>query len=702
MSVSGFDTGDFEEVPFDYQPKPRRRRRKTPRIAFPDAGVQREAAGWAMGLLVQAASLPPRRFKSMFEDIEFDKLGLDIEDALGMDDSEFRSAVREQARRKWKNLIDEGSPLLARNLAKLSDLLALDRAERWMLRVFAHIPHFRPLQNVAGACCDDDSALLARILAQASGMGIEMFRKDLRSDRNRLWQLGLLQRSLCGGGVGEVAEPLHEELLHADFDPVSTLRGIVRESAPVTLARIDFPHLEQDTQLLLPWLGHALDTNKPGCNVLIHGEPGVGKTEYSRWLAQELSASLLEVPLEDNDGDPIEGRARFTRLSLCQRIAAKRGATLVLFDEMEDAFGHSKAWTNEQLERNPVPTIWLCNYARHMDPAHLRRFDFIVEMRTPPRSQRLRIAREAFASAPVPETCIEAIAAHEDLTPAHVARIAGVVATLPARDAHERVQAVHRLAAGRLEVRGLSWNPNRDATPEHYRPDLINADVNLAVLVERLRRQPQARLCLDGPPGTGKSAFARHLAQQLDRPLLCRRGSDLRSKYIGETERNLATAFRDAESEGAVLVIDEADGFLGNRNNAIRSWEVNEVNELLQQMEQFRGVFVATTNRMDALDPAALRRFDHKLRFGWLRQDQRAGLLIDLARDLGLGEHALTPELRRVLDKLDHLAPGDFAVLRRQVEGNGASPSAADLIESLRREMSFKREGRARPMGFLQ
>ena len=102
MSVSGFDTGDFEEVPFDYQPKPHRRRRKMPRIAFPDTGVQREAAGWAMGLLVQAASLPPRRFKSMFEDIEFDKLGLDIEDALGMDDSEFRSAVREQARRKWK------------------------------------------------------------------------------------------------------------------------------------------------------------------------------------------------------------------------------------------------------------------------------------------------------------------------------------------------------------------------------------------------------------------------------------------------------------------------------------------------------------------------------------------------------------------------------------------------------------------------
>ncbi|NIP99131.1 MAG: AAA family ATPase, partial [Nitrospinaceae bacterium] len=70
-----------------------------------------------------------------------------------------------------------------------------------------------------------------------------------------------------------------------------------------------------------------------------------------------------------------------------------------------------------------------------------------------------------------------------------------------------------------------------------------------------------------------------------------------------------------AEENRALLFFDEADSFLRPREAAVRSWEVTEVNELLTQMETFRGVFLCATNFLNGLDSAALRRFTFKVEF---------------------------------------------------------------------------------------
>ncbi len=69
-------------------------------------------------------------------------------------------------------------------------------------------------------------------------------------------------------------------------------------------------------------------------------------------------------------------------------------------------------------------------------------------------------------------------------------------------------------------------------------------------------------------------SFARWLADQLDAPLLAKRASDLMSMWSGETEKNLAWAFKQAETERAILLIDEADSFLHDRRGARTSWEI--------------------------------------------------------------------------------------------------------------------------------
>lgn len=87
-------------------------------------------------------------------------------------------------------------------------------------------------------------------------------------------------------------------------------------------------------------------------------------------------------------------------------------------------------------------------------------------------------------------------------------------------------------------------------------------------------------------------------------PLLIKRASDLMSMWVGENEQNIALAFKEAEQDGALLLIDEVDSFLQDRRGAKNSWEVTLVNEMLTQMEAFSGVFIASTNLMDGLDQA--------------------------------------------------------------------------------------------------
>jgi hypothetical protein len=121
-----------------------------------------------------------------------------------------------------------------------------------------------------------------------------------------------------------------------------------------------------------------------------------------------------------------------------------------------------------------------------------------------------------------------------------------------------------------------------------------------------------------GPPGTGKTMAAQVLSRELE--LDCYRIdlSRVISKYIGETEQNLARVFDEAEAGGAVLFFDEADALFGKRSEVrdARDRYANlEVGYLLQRMEQYDGVAVLATNRMTDMDEAFLRRFQVVARF---------------------------------------------------------------------------------------
>ena len=172
---------------------------------------------------------------------------------------------------------------------------------------------------------------------------------------------------------------------------------------------------------------------------------------------------------------------------------------------------------------------------------------------------------------------------------------------------------------------------------------------------------PRLNILLSGAPGSGKTAFVKYLAKEVGAPLRTLKASDLISRYSGDTEKQIAEAFAEAKTNGEILFLDEIDSFLQDRSRADKSWEVSQVNELLQQMEEFEGVMVGATNFADNLDRAVLRRFTYKLKLDYLT-DEGKGIFFQR-----YFKTPLTDEERSRLNGIANLTPGDFRTVRESL-----------------------------------
>ncbi len=159
----------------------------------------------------------------------------------------------------------------------------------------------------------------------------------------------------------------------------------------------------------------------------------------------------------------------------------------------------------------------------------------------------------------------------------------------------------------------------------------------------RLRAVPSNgyRLLLSGPPGTGKTMAAEALAGALNRPLVKLDLSSVLSKWLGETEKFLSHVFEVAEAAGAVLILDEAEALLRQRESGAQASGLQTtVAWLLTRLERHPGAVVATTNRTRELDEAFFRRFDDYIvllipdaqtrRLLWAQALPAAGPAVDL------------------------------------------------------------------------
>ncbi|PID47086.1 MAG: hypothetical protein CSB47_01145 [Proteobacteria bacterium] len=631
----------------------------------------------------------------------------------------FRRVLKAQSELyEKKDISYEG--VLFRNLNELGRLVELSDTEKKLLSFGTLIHAVKDLAEV----CDVLGDLTSRGVVNTLSIILDI---DPSSIRQALSKEGLLNRTGLMRLDCDYPDNLDDQLSLLDeitdvllddeeMDIMQSLRRFFKTGREVALTPDDFKHVEKDYTLIHDYLKVANEKRIKGVNILIYGPPGTGKTEMARTIAKALGFPLYEV---NNTGEGTAGEYDETRVDsyqLCQQVLKRTPDTLILFDEIEDVFlrdgsmerfgirtssDTKKGWFNQLLEENTAPAIWVSNVIYHIDEAIIRRFDYVMELKTPPRQVRKKIFREYSKGMDVSDKWLQKIVNNEYLAPGLISRAVRVVSEINPSTQAEVESRLEQVISNTLGAMGYDKDLSKGVEPPiTYRPEALNPDYDLVTLQKALKQQPKGRICLYGQPGTGKSEFARHIADVLDLPLITKRASDLLDPYLGMTERHLSEMFEQANEEKAVLLLDEADSFLQDRVRARETWQVTQVNELLTQMEQFDGLFFCSTNLMEQLDQASLRRFDLKIKFDFIKSDQLWGLFKQVLRDY----HAEEPDeslWKKAVVSLENLTPGDFATVARQSRFSGKPLDAELLLEGLKRELKFKAYGAYKNMGFI-
>lgn len=635
------------------------------------------------------------------------------------------------------------STLVEKNIDALAELLQLNRAERALLLYGTLARYQRDLRSILVEFKVNNAPEAYAAIADVAGVKASEVGEALRAG-SRLERIGMVENLISEHNITDLADlmKVSEKLppvLMREYRSQSELMAVfTRPAARTQLTPADFDFVADDVRLLSGLLREAVARKEAGVNVLLYGPPGTGKTELARVVAQAAGLALFEVEYADRDGNALSGRDRYRSLQIAQVFLKGTAQSALLFDEVEDVFppisseaaqfmaraeqvpaphSHSvsgKAWVNQVLESNAVPTLWITNRIEQIDPAFRRRFAYHLELKSPPPGAREQLVRKTLEGVPVSEALVARLTERKGLTPAQIRTAVrfAQLAVAPARSATRR--GAKAVAAAPLDDlierqlrhadQALGRSPDVVQRPSvtQYSLDMLNVESRhpIPLIIDALKSRGHGCLCFHGAPGTGKTALAEHLAQRLGRPLMIRRASDLVSKFVGETEQQMAAMFREAESESAVLLLDEADSFLQDRRGAQRTYEVTEVNEMLQGMERFAGIFICTTNLMDRIDQAALRRFTFKIRFKPLTRAQRETMFAVEA--LGADATRIDDGMRRRLAALDQLCPGDFAAVKRQADILGTAMDPLEFLDQLEAEHRIKPEVReARGMGFM-
>jgi SpoVK/Ycf46/Vps4 family AAA+-type ATPase len=644
------------------------------------------------------------------------------------------------------------STLVEKNIDALANLLQLNRAERALLLYGTLARYQRDLRSLLVEFKVNNAPEAYAAIADVAGVKAPEVAEALRAG-SRLERIGMVENLISEHNITDLAdlmkvsEKLPPVLMREYRDQNELMAVFTRPAAHSDLGMGDFAFVQEDAQVLVSLLRNAVAGKEQGVNILLYGPPGTGKTELAKVVSRAAGLDLFEVEYADRDGNSLSGRDRYRSLQIAQVFLKGSTHSALLFDEVEDVFPpisseaaqlmarseqlpvpasgsvSGKAWVNQILESNTVPTLWVTNRIEQIDPAFRRRFAYHLELRSPPPGAREGVVRKTLEGVQVSDAFVAKLTARKGLTPAQIrtavrfARLASAPEDkMDVQVDAEGMQTI--LAGGRpllmesLIERQLKnadvalGNKSETAGRRNvttYDLSMLNVESRFEVprIVEALKSRGHGSLCFYGPPGTGKTALAEHIAKALDQPLIIKQASDLMSKYVGETEQNMAAMFREAEAEKAVLLLDEADSFLQDRRGAQRTYEVTEVNEMLQGMERHNGIFICTTNLLESLDQAALRRFTFKIKFMPLTREQRETMFVveALAGDASL----LTGAVSERLGKLTQLCPGDFAAVKRQVDILAAEFSTEEFLSQLEAEHRIKPEVReGRNMGFLQ
>ncbi|MBF7042138.1 AAA family ATPase [Campylobacter volucris] len=450
----------------------------------------------------------------------------------------------------------------------------------------------------------------------------------------------------------------------------------------------DFDYIQEKVNDIITLLKY-----KQKGNIFIYGKAGVGKNELSALMAKELNREILCVKAKISQ----KNSNRISNFYALQKIVNPK-KQMILFDECEDSFCYNslaeKIRINKILDENKAICIFLSN-SNDMDEAYLRRFDVILELESMPKEKKIQNIQNLFDKQrlKIDETIIESIASHPELSQGVILKCAQ-----NARIFKNKSQEIFlRLINENLKARSLE-PISIQKTSKKYDLNLIESDLNLKELIKNIDKNSSLRILSYGIAGSGKSEFAKEMAKSLNKTLHSYKLSDILDPYVGNNEKNIARIFKQASNDNAILQLDEIDALISNRENASKNWERSLVNEMLMQMENFEGIFIASTNHLKSLDQASIRRFDLKVEFKALKQEKLLKAFEFFAKELKLNYDK--KQIANKLLKLQNICLGDFALILRQ-DKIFKIKNIDEFLEKLEKESKLKSDDEKINMGFL-
>jgi transitional endoplasmic reticulum ATPase len=594
--------------------------------------------------------------------------------------------------------------IFSTRIHELSKVLGLDKDEveflGFLIRYQCHDPLNQMINDITSNGVD-----IADICTTCLNITKDKFYK-LLSRKERLLTSGAIESPASTGrylnDCFNVPDLIVVAMQRAYTCQDSILQLIMGDPAAASLDWQDFDHIANSRDRLLRFLKKAVKQRITGINILLYGPPGTGKTEFCKTLADKLRINLYSLTERNKMGEEPNRNDRTSGYRLAQNILRQMGGSLLLFDEMDDIFAPdfmmslfnvrassgSKVFMNRLLEDNPIPTIWTINDPQILDETIIRRMSIAIEIKVPSAPILERVWKKQLSKQKVTIADEELKRlAQSGASPAIVnsavrfAKLSGGKAD----DCIFATQSIIKAIKGKL--------PLSDNHAVEFIHELVVANHDLKSLTKRIVESGNKNFsfCLHGPPGTGKSVYARYLADQMNMPVVYKRASDLLSKWVGDSEKNIAAAFSEAKDSESFLIFDEADSLLSDRRHSRANWEVTQVNEMLTWMEQHPLPFACTTNLIDSLDQASMRRFTFKVRFNYLDPD---GVCAAFEHFWGF---RVSPKMAQ---SLRFVTPGDFAVVKKSAEYLGRKQTAEDIIELLHDEVKAKSMDLRKKVGF--
>ena len=569
---------------------------------------------------------------------------------------------------------------MAVNLQKMADTFGLSPEEVDAGLFLALKEEWTPIERFFDTHLSCDRISGRRFFEAALGVSQREFQKVLNG---KLTKIGIIDNQHTWLSIERDFMPMFLDPSD-DYDTADLQRKAQKPDLPFTELDVSEKEVSNISMLLK-------STDDRPIHILLYGPPGTGKSTFARGMARNLCKDSVEVMGFEKPSV----KHRQAALEACMHMTANETERVVVVDEADHLLSQGisamvsgaaadKTWVNSVLERPKSRCIWVVNHTSDIHPAIKRRFTYSLEMGSPKKESREKIIARVLRKHKIKRlfnaALISELAENYLVSPGVIAQAAST-ASLWSSDKTECIRAFKDSLNSKLKLNGSSV-PKINVVRKGGIPFMSNG-LNISMSFDRLIDMttrysnkwkndltadlPAMNLLFHGVPGTGKTVLARYLAKELDRPLVIKRASDILGKYIGDTEKNIVQAFQEARIKNAILLIDEVDSLLADRSGAHRNWEVSQVNELLTCMENGPAIMIATTNNLQKIDRASMRRFLSRIEFSPLQSTQVIDVYKQIFQPI-VGRARLTKAQMGQLQSMESLTTAELVRIRQRLE----------------------------------